>query len=116
MAMILIGIVSSAVLIGNRLYVATAGDELLPGWGQLGVVGLLVIAFLTDQIVTGRKYNAIVKERDDERVRTEKAEAFLRDKVTEMITESSVALRTVNDEILPFLREVRGQRAQDKER
>ena len=104
--MTLTGAASSIVLAADRLVAAIdGGDPLLPGWGQLGVLGLLVVAFFTDKIVTGKKYDAAIAERDKERERTERAEAFLRDTVSGMVTESTLALRTVDAEVLPLIRE-----------
>lgn len=107
-----------AILTGDRLVAAIGegSDPLLPGWGQLGVLGLLVIAFFTDKIVTGKKYDQAIAERDAERTRTENAEKFLRDTVSSMVTESTLALRTVDAEAIPLLREVRDLLDQNKEK
>ena len=102
----LIGIISSTTLFGDRL-VAAIDDPLLPGWGQLGLAGLLILAFFTDKIVTGNKYNQAIKERDEERARTEKAEQKLEEKFLPALLETQLALRTVNDQTLPLLTEMR---------
>lgn len=82
---------------------ATGTDPLLPAWGQLGVLGLLVLAFFTDQIVTGRKYAQVVKERDEERKRTEAAEKKLEEKFLPALIDGYSALKTVNEILLPAL-------------
>ena len=102
----LIGIVSSTGLIGNS-FLAAIDDPLLPGWGQLGLAGLLILAFFTDKLVTGQKYNQAIKERDDERARTERAESKLEEKFLPALLETQLTLRTVNDQTLPILSEIR---------
>lgn len=106
MAIRLIGIFSLVGLLSNKL-LASLDDPLLPGWGQLGLAGMLILAFFTDKIVTGAKYNQVVKERDEERARTQKAEDKLEEKFLPALLETQLALRTVNDQTLPLLNETR---------
>lgn len=106
MVLRLIGTLSSVGLVGNGL-LAAIDDPLLPGWGQLGLAGLLILAFYTDNVVTGKKYNQVVKERDEERARTEKAESKLEEKFLPALLETQLTLRTVNDQTPPMLVEVR---------
>lgn len=120
----LVGMTSTLAL---ALSAATGGGGIdgipsIPGWGQLGLAGVVIVAFYTDRVVTGRKYDAMVAERDaerkrteEERKRTEAAQEFLRDKVSEMIIESATSLRKVDEEVLPLLREVRERLDHDKE-
>lgn len=102
----LIGTLSLTGLMGSNL-LAAIDDPLLPGWGQLGVAGLALVAFYTDRVVTGNKYAQAIKERDDERARTEKAENKLEEKFLPALLDTQLALRTVNDQILPLLSDVR---------
>lgn len=106
----LTGIAAAVLLAVDSVWIAAASTNdfpQIPGWGQLGLAGLIIAAFYTDRVVTGRKYDQAIRERDAERERTEKAETFVKEKVADMVTESSVALRTVDSELLPLMRELR---------
>lgn len=114
--MIFTALVATTLLLADFLAADSAGgaDPLLPPWGQLGVLGLLVMLFLFDRIVTGAKYDQMRKERDAERQRTEEAERKLEEKFLPALLDTQLALRTVNDETLPVLKALKDEVARLK--
>ena len=111
---LLTGTIFLAVLTTSRFIGAVdPNDSLLPGWAEGGIAIAAIIAFLTDKVKTGSDYKQVVKERDEERVRTENAEAaaksVLIDKVFPALTDTQLALRNVNDIVIPELRAIVGR-------
>jgi hypothetical protein len=81
--------------------------EPLPGWAQYGLLGLIVIAWLTGQVVRGKLYDQAIEDRNAERKRTDDAEAasktLMMEKVFPALTAYQLALQNTNDVILPAL-------------
>lgn len=107
MVILLTGIVCSIALISDGLLATSHDANLLPGWAELGIGGGFLLLFLADKIVTGAKYNQVVKERDEERHRTEVAESKLEEKFLPALLETQMTLRLVNDQVLPLMKDLR---------
>ena len=101
------------VFAGALLAAEVGGGSFLPGWAEGGLALVIIVAYSTDKVVTGRKYEQAIKERDEERARTEKAEAIAKELLTDQVfpalTETQITLRTVSDRVLPLLERVMGR-------
>lgn len=106
----LAGVFFLSVVVGGIVGAVDSNDSLLPGWAEGGIAIAAIIAFLTDRVKTGSDYKQVLKERDEERARTEAAEAaaksVLIDKVFPALTDTQLALQNVNDVVIPELRSI----------
>lgn len=86
---------------------APSVQEPLPGWAQYGILGLIIISWLTGFIVRGKDRDQAIKERDEERKRTDAAEAasksLMMEKIFPALTAYQLALQNVNDVMVPTM-------------
>lgn len=79
-----------------------ADDTPIPAWANYGVLGLLVLAFITRQIVSGLELREIKRERDDERAENRRLAQVVIDThaaTTPALERASVAVKDAMDEL-----------------